>query len=123
MRQRVCFAHLGGVRDTRDSNGPKWNRKERKERTNNGSSFRFVLNNLRALDSTVPCEEGREVHGALSAICESSDTNSFCFKVFQCPRDVQEALASRANDRHRSTAQFSEIRLFRLAMLDIESML
>lgn len=107
MRQRACFAHLGGVRGARNSNGPEWNRKER---TNNGSSFCFVLNNLGALDSAVPCEECREVHGALSAICKSSDTDSFGFKIFQGSRDIQEALAPRANNSHWGTTQLSEIR-------------
>lgn len=61
--------------------------------TNDGSSFCLILDNLRTLETAIPGEKCREVHGALTAICEGPNADSFGFEIFQGSRNVQKALA------------------------------
>jgi hypothetical protein len=79
------------------------------ELTNDGSSFGLILNGPWASDSTLTSEEGGEIDCALPAISKGSHADTFGLEIFKGSRDIQEALAARADDSDRSTAQLSKI--------------
>ena len=77
--------------------------------TNDGGGFSLILNDSRAAEAAVPREESGEIDRPLAAISKCTHTDSLGFEILECARDIQEALASRANDRHGGTSQLRKI--------------
>src|SRR4051812_9145734 len=87
--------------------------------TNYSGSFGFILDNLRAADSTLSGEEGREIDRAFSAIRKSTNADALRLEVFKGSRNIQETLASRADDCHWGPSQLGKIRYNILSVMDL----
>lgn len=77
--------------------------------TDDRGGFGFILNDTGASHSTVSGIESRKVHCTLTAISKSTYTDAFGLEVFQRPGNVQEALASGADDGDWCPSQFSQV--------------
>jgi hypothetical protein len=77
--------------------------------TDDSGGLGFILNHPGAEHAAVASEEGREVDGAIAAIGKCAYTNALGLEIFESARDVEEALASGADDRDGCSSQLGEI--------------
>lgn len=74
--------------------------------TNDGSGFSLILNDPRAAEAAVPREESGEIDRPLAAVSKRTHADSLGLEILECTGDIQEALASGANDRYGCASQF-----------------
>lgn len=82
---------------------------EGKSLTNNRGGFSLILDDPRAAETAIPREESREIDRSLAAIGKSTHAHPLGLEILEGTGNIQEALASGTNDRHRGTTQLRQI--------------
>lgn len=82
---------------------------EQVARTYNGGGFNLVCDGSGTLHATVSRPESWKVHFAFAAISKSTYTYTFSLEIFECSRNIEEALAAAGDDCHWCSAQLGKV--------------